>query len=110
MPIGLDSRRSRETVVVSRLNLAQKVVLEVALGVVLAAGRTWILHGNGPSYGWFNYAPNSDLANPGHGWTTEGVFALTTALAIVWAIAGLILLRSPRASADSATASATASA
>jgi heme/copper-type cytochrome/quinol oxidase subunit 1 len=74
-----------------RLNRAQSIVLVVALGVAfLAIGHWAARRGRHAVTGWTGYAP---LARTSNGLPANDVLLIWLALAAVWAIASLVLLR-----------------
>lgn len=76
--------------VVRNLNLAQRVVLVIALAVLCVAVDGYVASG---SSSWFGYAPNTGAVfNPGK---KGRLLVVRAALAVAWAVAGVVLLRSP---------------
>jgi hypothetical protein len=75
------------------LNLGQRLVLVVALGVVLRLIGTYIVtKGNGPSDGWFGYAPGTDVIFRDDRLGPGATVLVWVALTAVWATASLWLL------------------
>jgi len=82
-----------------RMNMAQRVVLSISLGVILIvvgfALRAWFWESPVPG-GWFNYAPNNGVLfsydDPAKG-PIVGQAAAWIGLVLVWTAAALFLLR-----------------
>jgi len=77
---------------VRNLNLAQRVVLVVGLAALCVAIDGYFAT---RSSGWFGYAPNTDVVFEPDGGKTR-LLVVRAALAVAWAAAGLVILRSPK--------------
>ena len=96
-----------------RLNVRQRVVIVIGFGVGLYFLGSWVtaLGRRGTSFGWVAYAPLSRSVNtadlPGsglHPWVRLLIWLLLT---VVWAIVGVLLLRSTPAPTDGGQANPT---
>jgi heme/copper-type cytochrome/quinol oxidase subunit 1 len=78
----------------NRLNLAQRIVIVVALAAVLDLAGDWITSiGRGPAaFGWVAYAPLSS-ATSGGGPNFQWRFLVWILLAVVWAVLSVIVFR-----------------
>lgn len=86
-----------------RFNLAQRIVVVVALGFILLAVGQWVVASNypGPDFGWVGYAPLTTTHYVfGSGLSTSETFLLWLGLAAVWTLLSLAILRSRRRKAD----------
>ena len=74
------------------LNHAQRVVLVVALAALCVAIDGYVAS---RSSAWFGYAPNTGAVFDPDGGKTR-VLVVRVALAVAWAAAGVVILRSPK--------------
>ena len=79
---------------IDRMNLGQRIIVIISLGMALAVGGSYIVNGGGDS-GWVGYAPlTTAISVPGLSPALRLVVWL--GLIAIWALASVVLLRSPR--------------
>ena len=79
---------------IDRLSQPQKIVIVLALGMAFGAAGTYLVGlGNTSAFGWYAYAPLSQVAYPAtglHGWAR---LLIWLALIALWALLSVRVLR-----------------
>ena len=79
----------------ARLNLGQRVLIVIALGILSYLLGLWISYLAERPYGWIAYAPLSGTPAVPGGRLTEGWLILVWAvLTLIWGVLSLVVLRS----------------
>jgi len=79
---------------IDRLNMAQRVVIVVALGIALAAVGLYLTGLGSPRFGWFTYSPlATGVGPPGTGLPAWLRLIIWLGLTGIWASASVVVLR-----------------
>jgi heme/copper-type cytochrome/quinol oxidase subunit 1 len=79
-----------------KLNLPQRIVIVVALGLVLGVFGEWITLRGATSFGWVAYAPLSTSTSHRNGLTFGWITLVWIGLTVLWAALSVAVLRSPK--------------
>ncbi len=82
---------------IDELNMAQKVVVVVAIGIALAGAGLYLASLGSPRVGWYAYAPLANaIGPPGTGLAGWLRLIIWLGLTGIWALVSVIVLRPPR--------------
>jgi heme/copper-type cytochrome/quinol oxidase subunit 1 len=79
---------------IDRMNLGQRIIVVISFGMALAVAGSYIV--NSGNVGWFGYAPlTGAIYEPGPSSAVRLVVWFV--LIAIWALASVVVLRSPKA-------------
>ena len=84
----------------ARLNLGQRILIVITLGILLYLVGAWIATLGNRFYGWVAYAPLSGAAPSPSGLTEREMILVWALLALVWCGLSLVVLRTPNRGRD----------
>jgi hypothetical protein len=83
-----------------RLNLGQRVLIVITLGILLYLLGAWIATLGNRFYGWVAYTPLTGASPSPSGLTGREMILVWAFLALVWCGLSLVVLRSPSRTRD----------
>jgi len=82
---------------IDRLNMAQRVVIVVAIGIALAVVGRYLVSLGSPRFGWYAYSPLTNrIESPGTGLPGWLRLVIWLGMTGIWALASVIVLRPRR--------------